>query len=62
MAAGDKQPKDQPFHIRLTGVADGPGFVHGVETEAQAKADAADRNKKAEAMGIKARYEVAAKA
>ena len=57
----DVKPTDQPWHVRVAGVEGGPGFVHGVATEAAAKTDAADRNKRAEALGIKARYEVAAK-
>ena len=54
-------PIDQPFHIRLKGVKGGPGFVHGTEDEVQATADAKDRNKRAEKLGIVARYEVVPK-
>lgn len=54
-------PKDEPFHIRLKGVSDGPGFVTGYAEEAQAVTSAADRNKRATEMSIKARYEVVPK-
>lgn len=57
----DKTPMSEPFHVRLVGVSDGPVFVHGYPEESQAKANAAERNTKAEGLGVKARYEVVPK-
>jgi len=57
----DKTPLQEPWHVRLVGVKDGPGFVMGYPDEVQAKASAGDRNNRAESLGIKARYEVVPK-
>lgn len=50
-------PTDEPFHV----VADTPGydpghFVAGWPAQDQADTDAADRNERAEKLGIETRY------
>lgn len=45
-------PINQPYHVRT----DGGIFVSGHETATQADKDAAERNERAEKLGIKTRY------
>ena len=55
-----KGPSDAPFFVRQSGLeyGDGKGAITGYDTEDQAKTNCEERNKKAETMGLKARYEV----
>jgi hypothetical protein len=51
----DGKGKDKPYWVVLKS---NKSFVAGWEDIRQADLDAADRNKRAEEMGIKARYEM----
>ena len=55
---------EMPFFVRLIGSCPSDegdrGAVKGFESEADAKADAAERDERAIGWGLKARYEVVA--
>lgn len=53
----EKQPIEQPHHVRIAGNSEGSGFVHGFAEKASAEADADRRNAVAKDLGIKTRYE-----
>lgn len=58
-----KGVQDKPFFVRQAGLVygeEGKGAITGYEEKEQADTNCAERNNKAKAMGIDARYEVVA--
>lgn len=53
---------DKPFFVRQSGLTYGPnkGAIKGYNDREPADADCAERNSRAEELGLKARYEVIA--
>ena len=58
----ESKPIDRPFHVRLVDADGSRGFTAGYNTVEEAEKSAADRNARAEELGIKARYAAVPKA
>ena len=58
MAAPRKLAHQSPYYVNAVGLSKENGAMKGFDNEDDAKADANDRNSRAEHMEIEARYEV----
>ncbi len=62
MEVKKRKPHESPFFVRQAGLLYGEehGAIVGFDDSAVADADAKERNGRAQAMGLKARYEMVA--